>query len=364
MAIARAIILRPALVLADEPTSALDVSVQAQILNLFKQTKRELGLTYVFVSHNLGVIRYVSDRIAVMHLGRIVEAGASERSSRARSTPTPGPCSRPCPTSTRRGPRAAGRRAVAPRREGRNHAELNTFSIAARCARTGMLGVAVSTAVPGVGGICPFVRAGVGAVSTQSWVNPYLGIDGIRLLAEGLSAEAALDRLIAGDPGRDVRQVGLVDRNGQSAAWSGKDCTAWFGHITGADFAVQGNMLVGEPTIAAMAEAFENAAALELPERLLMVLEAGQAAGGDKRGRQSAALKVVHRRSIPISTCASTSTAIRSPSCGACSRSPATSICRSSSVCRPAPIRWATCPRRSDHAATPPPYRPGGGGSV
>ena len=78
VAIARAIILRPALVLADEPTSALDVSVQAQILNLFKQTKRELGLTYVFVSHNLGVIRYVSDRMAVMRLGEIVEAGASE----------------------------------------------------------------------------------------------------------------------------------------------------------------------------------------------------------------------------------------------------------------------------------------------
>ena len=96
-----------------------------------------------------------------------------------------------------------------------------------------------------------------------------------------------------------MRQVGLVDRNGQSAAWSGKDCTAWFGHITGADYAVQGNMLVGEPTIQAMAEAFESASALELPERLLTVLEAGQAAGGDKRGRQSAALKVVHQEEYP-----------------------------------------------------------------
>ncbi|MGH8544569.1 MAG: DUF1028 domain-containing protein, partial [Gammaproteobacteria bacterium] len=177
--------------------------------------------------------------------------------------------------------------------------ELNTFSIAARCARTGMVGVAVSTAVPGVGGICPFVRAGVGAVSTQSWVNPYLGIDGIGLLAEGLGAQAALDRLIADDPGRDVRQVGIVDRNGESAAWSGKDCTPWFGHITGPDYAVQGNMLVGEPTIQAMAAAFERAAGLDLPERLLVVLEAGQAAGGDKRGRQSAAIKVMLREEYP-----------------------------------------------------------------
>jgi uncharacterized Ntn-hydrolase superfamily protein len=177
--------------------------------------------------------------------------------------------------------------------------EVNTFSIAARCTRTGMFGVAVSTAVPGVGGICPFVQAGVGAVSTQSWVNPYLGIDGIRLLAEGAGAEAALKQLVAEDPGRDVRQVGLVDRNGASAAWSGKDCTPWFGHVTGPDFAVQGNMLVGEATIAAMVAAFEQAATLDLPERLLVVLEAGQAAGGDKRGRQSAALKVVHREAYP-----------------------------------------------------------------
>lgn len=177
--------------------------------------------------------------------------------------------------------------------------QLTTFSIAARCKRTGMLGVAVSTAVPGVGAICPFVRAGVGAVSTQSWVNPYLGIDGIALLAEGLDAEAALARLTAEDPGRAVRQLGLVDRDGKSASWSGSDCTPWFGHITGPDYAVQGNMLVGEATIAEMAAAFEKNAALGLPERLIAVLEAGQAAGGDKRGRQSAAVKVHHREDYP-----------------------------------------------------------------
>jgi uncharacterized Ntn-hydrolase superfamily protein len=177
--------------------------------------------------------------------------------------------------------------------------QLNTFSIAALCARTGMFGVAVSTAVPGVGSICPFVRAGVGAVSTQSWVNPYLGIDGIKLMADGLNAKQVLDQLIEDDPGRDVRQLGIVDKNGESAAWSGDQCVPWFGHITGPNFAVQGNMLVGEETVKAMSEAFKRAEALDLPERLIVVLEAGQAAGGDKRGRQSAALKVHYKEEFP-----------------------------------------------------------------
>src|SRR6185295_9646951 len=145
--------------------------------------------------------------------------------------------------------------------------EVNTFSISARCARTGMLGVAVSTAVPGVGGICPFVEPGVGAISTQSWVNPYLGIDGLPLLRAGKSAQDVLNELIDKDPGRDVRQLGIVDSKGASAAWSGKNCTSWFGHLTGPNYAVQGNMLVGETTIAAMAEAFTRTEALALADR-------------------------------------------------------------------------------------------------
>jgi uncharacterized Ntn-hydrolase superfamily protein len=243
--------------------------------------------------------------------------------------------------------------------------EVNTFSIAARCARTGMFGVAVSTAVPGVGGICPFLQAGVGAVSTQSWVNPYLGIDGIRLLAEGSNAEAALKQLVAEDPGRDVRQVGLVDRNGASAAWSGTDCTPWFGHVTGPDFAVQGNMLVGEATIAAMAAAFEQAATLDLPERLLVVLEAGQAAGGDKRGRQSAALKVVHREAYPYVD-------LRVDE----HRHPVAELRRVFEVARQQYLPFIVgMPTRANPLGnlpdevgtmllTPPPYRPGGGGSA
>lgn len=96
-----------------------------------------------------------------------------------------------------------------------------TFSIVGRCVRTGQLGVAVSTKVPAVGMLCPFARPGVGAIATQSFVNPYLGADGLELLAQGYSAQETLDRLIADDPGRDVRQLGVVDAQGRSAAFSG-----------------------------------------------------------------------------------------------------------------------------------------------
>ena len=177
--------------------------------------------------------------------------------------------------------------------------EVNTFSISARCARTGMLEVAVSTAVPGVGGICPFVKPGVGAIATQSSVNPYLGIDGLQLLEQGRTAQEAVDALICADPGKDVRQLGIVDAAGRSAAWSGRQCTDWFGHITGPDFSVQGNMLVGERTIKAMAEAFAGSGSLTLPERLMAVLEAGQSAGGDKRGRRRRPCRYTRRRSFP-----------------------------------------------------------------
>lgn len=170
-----------------------------------------------------------------------------------------------------------------------------TFSIVGRCVRTGQLGVAVSTKVPAVGMLCPFARPGVGAIATQSFVNPYLGADGLELLARGYSAQETLDRLVADDPGRDVRQLGIVDAQGRSAAFSGRSCVGWFGHQTGEHCTAQGNMLVGAETVAAMATAFATNAAADLPERLLRALEAGQAAGGDKRGRQSAALYVVDR---------------------------------------------------------------------
>lgn len=167
-----------------------------------------------------------------------------------------------------------------------------TFSIAARCPDTGMVGVAVSTAVPAVGAICSFGAPGVGAVATQSWVNPYLGIDGVELLKAGRSADEVIERLVEGDPGRDVRQLGVVDAQGHSASYTGSACTDWFGHLNGPGYSIQGNMLTGGETLDAMQESFLGTEGLDLPERFVQALEAGQAAGGDKRGRQSAALKV------------------------------------------------------------------------
>lgn len=176
---------------------------------------------------------------------------------------------------------------------------LTTFSIVGRCPRSGMLGVAVSTALPAVGALCPFVKSGVGAVSTQSWVNPYLAMEALSLMEQGTAGPEALDRVMAADDGADLRQVGVVDAQGRSASWSGESCTPWYGHITGADFAIQGNMLVGEATLTTMAEAFQEHATEDLAERLLLALEAGNAAGGDKRGKQSAALRVHHTEDYP-----------------------------------------------------------------
>ena len=145
-----------------------------------------------------------------------------------------------------------------------------------------------------------WAKAGVGAVATQSWPNLYLAIDGLRLMAEGKTADAALERVIREDPGREVRQLGMVDARGGSATFSGRDCTDWFGGVNGPGFAAQGNMLIRGETVSAMAQAFESGHDLDLGERLMRALEAGQAAGGDKRGRQCSALLVVDREEFPL----------------------------------------------------------------
>jgi len=172
--------------------------------------------------------------------------------------------------------------------------EFNTFSITARCARTGRFGIAISTAVPAVGNRCIHAHSGVGAIASQAVSNPYLGIQGLELLAQGLSAAVTADRVLSEDAGSEYRQLAVVDRQGRAAAHTGAHTKEWRGHLTGENYAVAGNLLVGSATLEAMAHAFEASKDVELAERLMQALEAGQAVGGDRRGRVSAALYVVH----------------------------------------------------------------------
>jgi uncharacterized Ntn-hydrolase superfamily protein len=171
--------------------------------------------------------------------------------------------------------------------------EANTYSIVARCERTGELGCAVASAVPAVGAICVYLRPGIGAVSTQSWVNPYLAGAVLDRLAAGEDPAAALGAVLASDAAADARQVGAIGRAGPGAAWTGGGCTPWCGDRRAADHAVEGNMLTGPEVLDCMSRAFSAASDLPLEERLMRALESAQAAGGDKRGRQSAALTVI-----------------------------------------------------------------------
>jgi uncharacterized Ntn-hydrolase superfamily protein len=174
-----------------------------------------------------------------------------------------------------------------------------TFSIAARDPRNGMLGVATSSKALAAGSMVPYVRKGAGAIASQSFVNPYLGIDGLVLLEQGLPAERAVEHLIEGDPGREMRQLGIVDVDGRTAAYTGERCIPWAGHVLGGGYVCLGNILVGERVVKAMATEFERTVGEELPERLMQALEAGQAAGGDRRGRQSAGIYVIAGEEYP-----------------------------------------------------------------
>lgn len=177
---------------------------------------------------------------------------------------------------------------------------LHTFSVAARCPRSGHLGVAISTALPAVGGYCSFIEPGVGAAATQSWTNPYLAIDALDLMAGGTGAEAALQRVLEADAERELRQLGLVDGGGGTAAWTGGGCTGWAGDRQGDGFTVQGNMLVDEGTVDTMAAVMAGTQHRDLADRLVAALLAGQQAGGDKRGKQSAAVKVCGAEAYPL----------------------------------------------------------------
>lgn len=166
-----------------------------------------------------------------------------------------------------------------------------TFSIVACDLEEKAWGVAVASKFPAVGAVVPWVQAEAGAVATQSFANTSYGPRGLALMGTGFSAQETLDKLLADDPDKDLRQVGLVDAKGRSATFSGSECFAWAGGFSGPGYAIQGNILGNDRVVPAMEEAFLRTNG-NLPTRLNAALLAGDRAGGDKRGRQSAAIYV------------------------------------------------------------------------
>jgi uncharacterized Ntn-hydrolase superfamily protein len=169
-----------------------------------------------------------------------------------------------------------------------------TFSIVAYDPETGDLGVAVQSRFLGVGAVVPWAKAGIGAVATQSYANTTYGPEGLRLMADGMSAGAALGKLTNADPKRQLRQAALINGKGEAAAFTGDSCHDWAGHRVGKHYSVQGNILAGERVVEAMAKAFEKGEG-DLGDRMIGALVAGQEAGGDTRGKQSAALLIVRK---------------------------------------------------------------------
>jgi len=167
-----------------------------------------------------------------------------------------------------------------------------TWSIIARDKATGCFGIAVATKFFAAGARVPFIAAGVGAIATQALVNPFYGTRGLQLLRDGKPAEAVVNALIAGDDGRNHRQVHIIDANARIAAHTGTECIGWHGHVAGKDFSVAGNMLAGARVLDATAGAYLAGEKLPFPRRLVAAMLAGEAAGGDKRGKQSAALLI------------------------------------------------------------------------
>jgi len=170
-----------------------------------------------------------------------------------------------------------------------------TFSICGYDPVTEEIGVAVQSKFLAVGAVVPWVKAGVGAIATQSWANTSYGTDGLKLLQAGFSPQEVIERLTKADEGRNLRQLGVIDNTGRSASFTGTECYPWAGGLAGENFACQGNILVGGETVQAMADTF-NSTRGDLAERLLAALDAGQQAGGDSRGKQSAALYVAKEK--------------------------------------------------------------------
>lgn len=169
---------------------------------------------------------------------------------------------------------------------------VSTFSIVGRDPETGDLGIAVQSKFLGVGAVVPWAKAGVGAVATQSWANTSYGPKGLELLAQGHAPDEVIGALTHSDEHSALRQVGVVDAQGRGATFTGSECFSWAGGVTGLNYACQGNILVSEATVQALAHTFETTTG-GLWDRLIAALAAGQAAGGDSRGMESAALLVV-----------------------------------------------------------------------
>lgn len=175
-----------------------------------------------------------------------------------------------------------------------------TFSIIARCPETGSFGVAAATAIPAVGKLLTHAQGGVGAVATQARLNPYLGIDGIRLLQQGRCAREVRDILSGQDPCAETRQFAVIDRDGRTATWTGKECISWAGAQEHHDFSVQGNRLTGEDVLDRIAQIFQRSKGKPLDERLMEALEAGDSVGGDREGERSATIYIVEREEYPL----------------------------------------------------------------
>ena len=173
-----------------------------------------------------------------------------------------------------------------------------TWSIVARAAN-GDLGVAVASRFFAVGALCPHAQSGVGAVCTQALINPLLAAPALAGMADGRNPTELLDALMATDPGRAQRQIHLIDAMNRGAVYTGASCIDWCGHTLRTGFSVAGNMLAGPQVIEATADAYESAAALAFAERLMAAMLAGEAAGGDKRGKQAAALVIYRGQDYP-----------------------------------------------------------------
>lgn len=174
-----------------------------------------------------------------------------------------------------------------------------TWSIVARDPKTGQFGIAVATRFFAVGARVPHLKSRIGAVATQALLNLFYGADGLRLLEQGRSARDVVSAITAADSGRDHRQVHVVDAQGRTAAFTGTSCVDWCGHIEGDNFSIAGNMLAGPGVIKNTAAAYLENASLSFPRRLIAALRAGEAAGGDKRGKQSAALVICGEEEWP-----------------------------------------------------------------